>query len=177
MTAEETSHGPAKLVNPVGQTKSHQKWGARAGNAKTRRHPECRAACERPGHDGCYIVGSTPEIEIVGSSKAAVHLGTRLKVLGAEVAWDAITGERQRPADAHGIAKFEGCVAEVLFRNEVFGDCPPFEGTAQDQPGFDLMLLLAVGNLIRLDENVFVIMANHLQQCLVGGINVFVFDV
>src|SRR6516164_426155 len=71
MTAEETSHGPAKLVNPVGQTKSHQKWGARAGNAKTRRHPECRAACERPGHDGCYIVGSTPAIEIVGSSKGA----------------------------------------------------------------------------------------------------------
>jgi len=126
MTAEETSHGPAKLVNPVGHTKSQQEWGARAGNAKARRHSECRAVCERPGDDGRHVVGSPPEIEIVGRPKATVHLDARLKVLGAEVAWDAMSSECQRPADAHGVAKFERCVAEVLFRNEVFGDCPPF---------------------------------------------------
>src|SRR5437588_10777419 len=103
----------------------------------------------------------------------AVHLYAGLEILRTQIATVRPGGERKWPANSRSIAKFKRCVPYVLFRDEVFGDRPPFEVAAQDQLGFELSLFLVPGIAAGCRDIVFPVVANHFQQSLVGAADVF----
>src|SRR5581483_311120 len=179
-TAQERRRAPRRtsplpreeLANLVVQAEAEDVVEAVAVQAEAGREHGGDPVGQSVAEGGAEVMRGVVQTGSMAVAEAAIHFHTGDEVLWREGAGTRDAMQRQRMRGCESVAKLPRLIAQVFFEDQVFGEVPCVHVAGEDEFQLGLALLLGAAFMYGGCEIRGPVMADDLEQALVGAVRV-----